>query len=269
MGVIIERSINTLHFLMRISQIYKCKKLARDYGLPSPYKRIYHYHIRKTGGTSLNYLFLSSGNKRGEDIYKKTCEPGNPPVINNNKVFVGWNKHLIERGQYFYAFSHLASHELSLPDGTFTITCLRDPVKRILSLYKMLLGYKINNVSHPGMKTQGKWLGNSFSDFLSSIPKDDLLRQLYMFSRAYDISESFDNIINCSYFFFTEDFAHGIEELSSKLRIPLEAIHVRKSSFDFTLKPEDIDRLRNMLEPEYILLGKLKEYKGSQSEDDK
>ena len=100
----------------------------------------------------------------------------------------------------YFAFSHMPYHEVAVPERTFTVTCLRDPSARLLSLYRMLMGYKANNVPHPCMKEQGKWLGNCFSDFLRNIPEEHLLNQLNMFSSECNVDEAFETISSLSYF---------------------------------------------------------------------
>jgi len=229
-----------------------------NYNIAGEFRRIYLFHIRKTGGTSLNHILLSQGGEDREEVYRRLSEDKNHRIISNDKVFVGWNKKLIEQGYYYYAFSHMLKHQLRLPEGTFTITCLRDPVKRVLSHYKMLLEFKVNNIVHPCMKIEGEWLGNSFNDFLTNIPTEHLLNQLYMFSKNFDLNEAFDNIVGCSHFFFTEQFSLGVSQLSSKLGIELKPLHIRKTSIDVNFSRVDIDRLRSMLEAEYVLFDKLK-----------
>ena len=46
----------------------------------------------------------------------------------------------------------------------------------------MLKDFQANNIDHPCMITEGKWLGECFDDFLKRIPQEHLLNQLYMFS---------------------------------------------------------------------------------------
>jgi hypothetical protein len=244
---------------------YKCRKLAKGYLFGGGYKRIYLYHIRKTGGTSLNHILLSidTENVTGAEIYSQLPHANAFRVIHNKKVFVGWNKKLIGAGNYFYAFSHIPAHELKLPLDTFTVTCLRNPVDRVLSLYKMLLFYRDNRIPHPCMAREGKWLGGSFKDFLSNIPPQHLSNQLYMFSRTFDVNEAFDHIIRCSHFIFTENFTQGVDELAVKLAKSIKAVHVRKSPLKLDIDPACLEKLRSRLEPEFSLYARLQEYQQS------
>lgn len=260
----------------------QCRTAVKNYCLGDEgYKRIYHYHIRKTGGTSLNQMFLALSGQRGEVLYEtlgdrvyeeKPVEslnnrPRSPnrPVVVNDKVFVGWNKRLIEQGYYFYAFSHLPAHELKLPDRTFTVTCLREPVSRMVSLYNMLTYYHDNKFPHPGMVEQSRWLGNSFSDFLLRVPRRELFGQLHMFSKTLSLDEALENIIKCSHYFFAEDFLMGVQQLSEKLNLPLQPIHVRKTSQRAPITPAEMERLRSIVEPEVKLYERLRAYSNNTS----
>ena len=103
------------------------------------YDRIYHYHIRKTGGTSINKMFHSLSGESPDVVYAQLAST-NPRQIRVNKfVFAGWQKNLLEMGDYHYGFSHIPFSQLTLPERTFTFSCFRDPTSRVLSHYRMLL----------------------------------------------------------------------------------------------------------------------------------
>lgn len=234
----------------------KYKKIAENYNLHG-YKRIYFVHIRKTGGTSLNNMFLSlSGND--SNLYAQLAQAPDHRLINNGLIYVGWEVKQINKGNYFYAFSHTPFHKLSLPDQTFTVTCFRDPVERVISHYKMLMDYYVSNTDHPCMEIEGKWLGNDFNDFLSKIPREHLLNQLYMFSSNFDISEAISNVQKLSHFFFIDTFSTGVEELNNKTGLSLEPIHIRKSSYQPQISENCLAKLRHMLHDEYQFLDSIR-----------
>ncbi len=222
---------------------------------------IYHHHIRKTGGTSINFAFLSNAAiPTVDDFYQQLANKKNNRLIANERVFVGWNKRLIEGGKYFYAFSHMPAHALHLPKNTFTFTCLRDPVRRVISHYKMLRYYQENNIAHPCMRVEGMWLGNSLDDFLKNIPKKHLMNQLYMFSKNYNVEEAEERIRACSYYFFTENMEQGIAHLSARLNLELPLSHQKKYDIELNINDSQLARLKEKLALEYHLLERLKKY---------
>lgn len=252
---------------LRAKKAISGKLLDHKYRLLSNYdiggfRRIYHIHIRKTGGTSLNNMFLDLAKKSSLDqnLYKELIESPEHRILRDGKVYVGWNTRLINQGSYFYAFSHLPLHTLSLPPKTCTITVLRDPVRRVLSHYKMLVEYRDNTVDHPAMKVEGAWLGESFDDFLVRIPSQDLLRQLYMFSPSLDVEDAYHQITSCSHFMFTEDFEEGVRALNSKLGLNLVPIHIRRTKSSGTVSDGQLTRLREALDAEYQLIDRLKHF---------
>lgn len=231
----------------------KFKKLANFYDIGG-YKRIYLIHIRKTGGTSLNNMFLSLGQSGSESLYDELVESSSHRLLRKGKIFVGWNARLINKGNYYYAFSHEPFHSINLPDDTFTITCFRDPVKRVVSHYNMLMNYSVNNVPHPCMEIEGKWLGTSFDDFIENIPPEHLLNQLYMFSANFNVEEAFEKIKRVSHCLFTENFQAGVDGLNAKLGLDLKPVHIRKSSYNAAIPEDSIALLREKLDKEYALM---------------
>jgi hypothetical protein len=100
--------------------------------------RIYHYHVRKTAGTSLDSSFWALGGAAVEAASRReeteAVEPDEP-----HRRFVRHDAELIARGDYFYASSHLPLHQVKVPAETFTVTILRDPAARVISYYRYLL----------------------------------------------------------------------------------------------------------------------------------
>ena len=88
------------------------RDMARGYDIQG-YRRIYLVHVRKTGGTSLNYMFLSTGGQDGSAVYDDINRSRPHRVVRDGRIFVGWDIDLINRGDYFYAFSHTPLHQAS------------------------------------------------------------------------------------------------------------------------------------------------------------
>lgn len=225
------------------------------------YKRIYLVHIRKTGGTSLNNMFLSLTGSGSTELYNKLALSTPHRIVDNGLVFVGWDVAAINRGLYFYAFSHTPIHELNLPEDTFTVSCFRDPVKRLVSHYNMLMDFKLNNVNHPCMEIEGEWLGNSFGNFLERIPREHLQNQLYMYSRAFDIGEAISKVNQLSHWFFGDSFADGVAEFNQKTGLSLHPIHIRKSGQHISLSGAEDALLREALSEELAFIGELRKQK--------
>ena len=109
------------------------------------------------------------------------------------------------------------------------------------------------------MRVEGKWLGNSFDDFLQRIPKEELYRQLYMFSARCDINEAVDGTAGLSHHIITENFDRDIDALNRKTGLTLKAIHTRKTPYKASIPESSIANLREMLEKEYVFLDRIKD----------
>ena len=221
------------------------------------YERIYFYHIRKAAGTSLNHAFFDLGDEDAEVVYDWLGK--RRMMVAGSRAFVGWNKPLIESGRYFYAFSHIPSHQLKLPNNTFTITCFRDPVQRVLSHYRYLLRLLREGSSHNCLKREGPWLGNSFSDFVENTPTEHLLNQLYMFSETLNTDEAFEAIAQCNHIMFTEQFNKGLNQLSERLGFALQSQQKNRSRTDVSVLEGEVEAARRQLRPEYDLLKRVRE----------
>lgn len=104
--------------------------------LATGHRRVYHHHVRKSAGTSLDSAFWELGGI-AEKIMRHPREVGER-VSGNGLTFVRANAALIEAGDYFFASSHVPAYLLRLPAATFTVTILRDPAARVVSYYRYL-----------------------------------------------------------------------------------------------------------------------------------
>lgn len=230
------------------------RKLAQAHPLPNGWRRIYHYHIRKTGGTSVDWAFYGVGGEESGAVRLRINQDRLRRTISNGLCFVSHNRYLIGQGDYFYAASHLPYHELSLPPQTFTFTILRDPVARLISHYQMLMHTQTSRPNYHLYDTECRWLGANFREFLERIPQVHLLHQLYLFSADYDVAEAAGRIAACNCCLFLDQIESGVERLRSELQLPLVLHHARKSKHRVEVSPEDRQYLRTLLEPEYDLL---------------
>ena len=232
---------------------YQTNRILSQYDFGG-FKRIYHFHIRKTGGTSVGKMFMSCRQNDGNQVWGELGSAPDKPLNKNGLIFVGWNQPLIEQGEYFFAFSHFSYDQLSLPAETFTFTCFRDPAARLISHYKMLVDMSKLPVPHPCFAIEGKWLGDSFEDFLDRIPREHLENQLFMFSQRFSIDEAIARVRNLNLWMFTEQFDNGVKRLSQATGLSLQFRHERKSRYEVQLSPETRRLLRRKLSTEYEFL---------------
>ncbi len=172
---------------------------------------------------------------------------------------MGWQHKLIEQGNYFYAFSHIPAHELAIKKNIMKITCFRDPAKRVISHYNMIKYYQINNIQHPAMLEEGKWLGENFSDFLKNIPREHLLRQLYMFSANYNKEEAIEFLgKNKIEILFTETLNEDMQKLSAKIGYTFSMRREKKYDYKENITDSENSLLTEKLEREYLFMEEVK-----------
>lgn len=246
-------------FSVGIKEEAKFKKLVRDQYDLGGFKRVYFVHIRKTGGTSINNQFLALSGEPHKDIYWRLTQKVDHRLQSGKLVYVGWNRWHINRGNYFYAFSHIPFHQLDLPDDTFTFSVFRDPVKRVVSLYNMLSELRLENRLENALEQEGAWLGQGFEDFMKNVPKEHLLNQLYMFSPHFDVDDALVRARKLSCYFFLDQFDTGVTSLNEQLGIELSPMHERKTKYKDEIPDKLIEELRERLADEYDFLGRLRE----------
>lgn len=214
---------------------------------------IYHYHIRKTGGTSLNHMFLALDGGDSVSLYEKLSSG---PVLRGDRIYVGFDKDLIGIPGYFYGFSHAPQDRVSLPSGTYTIVCFRDPVSRVVALYSQFVHYKNENIVHPSRKFADKWVKEGFLPFLDLADPAFIFNQLGMFSRELSVDQAIENASKVHFAFRTEHFAESIPELAARLGLPLQPLHLRKHSHRVRIAEQDLNAARQKMSLEYSFLGK-------------
>ena len=220
-------------------------------------KKTYLYHIRKTGGTSFNKMMLGYLSGSDPDSYKYLLESKIHTHSFPKGAVTGWNKKQLEIGNYSYGFSHIPFHQLKLnKNDFFKLTIFRDPVARVVSHYKMLMEYKLNNPTHSLLEKEGHFIQDGFEGFVQTLTDEHMFNQLWMFSKKYDVDEAFENIMSLDYFFMTEDFEDSIKEINEKIQVNLKVLHERKSNPIEVDKPI-VEKLKERLAPEYELLNKL------------
>jgi len=238
------------------------------------YERVYHFHLRKTAGTSLNAAFWALGGLDLAALADRQVAEG------NGLRFVRGNRELIETGEYFFANSHQPAHTLTLPSGTYTITILRDPAARVVSYFRYLLWAREN----PGAREAEPFIDEvvaessfldrrfaprrrrpTFRDFLDRVPPEHLLAQLRMFSARFDPAEAAETALACSATCFTETYPEDLRRVAAELRLDLP--ERRERSFGAKVEPSEEERelLRERLAPEYEMIALVRERLGAGS----
>lgn len=227
---------------------------------PLGFDRIYCYHIRKTAGTSLALAFMNLDGPGAEEARKADITDG--WVVHGGRTYVFHNKYLLEQGNYFYGFSHAAMHELKTPDNSLRITLLRDPAARLISYYRMLMRWERNDIPHPARAAEGKYLGSSFSEFLDRVPRQHFLRQLYVFSRNFDVDEALENLSKVNFIISTERYNEHLRALAAVTELNLPGIVENRGDDTITVSAEDRARVRDHLAAEYAMIDAVAPYCG-------
>jgi hypothetical protein len=257
------------------------------------YERVYHYHVRKTAGTSLNAAFWALAGLDYKAMSNRQVAEGN-----GLKILQGGAK-LIPEGDYFFASSHQPAYRLWLPPSTFTITILRDPASRVISYFSYLLwakgsdeareaepfidnviaesavldggvGYTLRQLAPRRLSTEKSLISefglrnfvarltprreSAFRNFLAHVPPHHLWSQLHMFSERLDPAEAAEKILACSAVCFTETFSEDLKRIGSSLRLNLEERGERRFGEKAVLSTAEAQLLRDRLTPEYEMI---------------
>lgn len=232
----------------------------RRYFANAAHKRIYHVHIRKCGGTSVNMMFLQqiAGHGDAQKAYDDLSRDPDHRVVVADIPIVGWNQRLIERGAFGFGFSHIPFHELSLPKDTYSFLLLRDPASRVVSHYAMLRSFIEQSIAHPCLKTEGYWAEDGFDAFLERMPREHRERQLYMLDRDFDQDRALQRLSTISNVKMLSDLDRLVAEINDEFELSLAPIHTRKAATPFRPDASQRQRLEGLLEDEYRFLERIK-----------
>ncbi len=213
----------------RLKNFLAAKIYNNSKHLPDGIDRVYHLHIRKSAGTSINSAFWALDGFTLDKVRRE------PIVIGRKHSFVRYSDVLINKGDYLFASSHFAQWELNLKPNTFTFTMFRDPYKRLVSLYKYYCwvtqvddetGYKLDP-SFFVLKKQKHLLNKNFKDFIDNLNEKYLSNHLYTFSKTLDKEEAFENLKKVNKVYFQDNFDKAINDLNESLRLDLQVKNER------------------------------------------
>ena len=181
------------------------------------YQRIYLYHVRKTAGTSIAFAFMRLADADPYLIEKSLSRFAF--AQSNGYRYVGHDAELINQGNYFFAFSHAPAYAVDPPGvGTFKFTVLRDPIDRVVSLYRYLACPDADSsFSLTARIEERRWAIEGFDRFLDQIPPRHLTNQLHMFSRSLSVNEAVDYLNKLDMVLRTERLNHDLARLQEAL----------------------------------------------------
>ncbi|GAB5535004.1 MAG: hypothetical protein Rubg2KO_12530 [Rubricoccaceae bacterium] len=238
------------------------------------YHRIYHLHVRKTAGTSLNTALARIGNLGEESRLRgrgRLMLKGVAPKAPHHLVIVRHDPELLDAGHYHLGYSHKALWQLDLPPSTFRLTVLRDPVRRLASYYRYLLWTRRESRRNPERlrRLEGSWrdllieaeaMGKVGQESIVTLaemaPPQHVSTQLWMFSEALDPLEAARNVLTCHAIFRTETFGDDVRQLAERLNLPLQSCRERayETASLPAPTPDELDHVRSILAPEYEML---------------
>jgi hypothetical protein len=220
----IKSSSNFKKYHRKIKVYFANNFIDNSKHLPAAYDKVYHFHIRKSGGTSVNSAFWNLSDLNLKKISRE-------PIMNSKgRTFVRTSKELIESANYFYANSHFPYWQIQLQPNTYTFTILRDPFERLVSLYKYYqwvgqvdieTGKRLDP-SYDYLKKQTFLHNKSFKEFIDNLSNKYLFGELYFFSEKMNIKEAMENLNKLNMVFFKENFSEIINNLNKDLFLKLE-----------------------------------------------
>lgn len=225
---------------------------------PSGFRRVYLFHVRKTAGTSLAMSFLALGGEDPRAVFARMATRPHT-TRSRGRVFVHHERALLQQGHYLFGWSHHPWWYLKLPPATFTVTVLREPLERLVSLYAYLADARSDEgLPFPAPAEDRKWAEGGFSAFLDRVPANAALNQLHTFSESRCPEEAAERIRGLDAYFFTANYRQGLSSLVRRLGLPLVERTERASVATVGLSGAELARARDVVADEYRLLDLLR-----------
>lgn len=204
------------------------ERKSKNHGVQKPwihntYRGICCYHIPKCGGTSFNQ-FLSH-HFYGQGLNEVL------PGYTNQQLLINFIQQDINLFPYFSS-NHIRSHKLLPPPNYFTTVILRDPLDRLLSMYRQYFscvqnGYFLEYI--PAYNTLWKhYPATGFVAWLHTIPACDVNYQLSTFSHSLSVEQAVKYCQTLDQIMWLEDLELGISKVAQKLALPLNIDNLPK-----------------------------------------
>ncbi len=221
-----------------------------------PKRPIFFWHIPKCSGTSANDIFYRHFYKRPE-----------ADLLPSYASFPLLQHCLQHYGDVFpyIASAHCGVDKISPPEKAFVFTVLRDPVERVISMYKQTCtalthGYMFRQLPSYEFFWE-KWKANDFMPWIDNLPPALLQRQLTTFSPEEDVGKAAKTIKDMDYYMIHKFNRGSFGDLFSQLKLPLKAQDMshslNKSPKGPYISEEEKQMLKDKLEKEYTLIKKL------------
>jgi len=237
-----ERTVDQ-HFLSRIVE-------PNVRGSPGE-RTIFFWHIPKCAGTSVTQVL-------GDHFYNAPIGQVLPSYSTLPLLTYCVNQRLVQFP--FFSSFHQDVSVLEVPDRAFEFVVLRDPLSRVLSMFRQTLrglrsGSPLRKLPKYG-HVWNYWQAPDAKSILEAMPKKLLLRQLSTFSKALDVEEAERRIDRLDGYLYLES-SRCFNDLFEKMGLEVRQSDMEKlnaSPKNVHIGQEDKRRIRSKLRLEYRLI---------------
>jgi hypothetical protein len=215
---------------------------------------VFFWHIPKCAGTSVSQVL-------GDYFYDVPLGEV-LPSYSTLPLLTHCTRHRLQRFPFFSS-SHQGVSVLGDPNNTFEFAILRDPLKRVLSMFRQTLnglhnGYPLKILPKYG-HIWNYWQASDAEGMLKAIPEELLLRQLSTFSETLDEDEA-ERKIGRLDGYLRLDGDRDFDDLFDEIGVDVQASDMERLSSSpkhIPISEKVRDRIKKRLGPEYRLLERI------------
>lgn len=254
---------NTSGVAFRALDAFLVERVSRMSPRHRDFRRVGFVHVRKSGGTSV----VNSVSRAlcGSDAMIVRADVSFRHVAKSNShVIVGWNDERLRRGLFDFGYSHSPWRETFHPCSINSFTVVRDPIDRVVSLWKMYHGGSSRNKRLTRWKAQHsgemRWGVGSLSDFMLKLPLWRANELTFSFAADLSARSAFESICQSNVrVFFLDDLLPLEKWLSNALdlEISFHREHVALISAP-EIDDEEMVLLEKVLAPDIELVRMLR-----------